>query len=142
MKDALGAVQTVLVLGGTSEIALATVRRLARDRCRRVVLAVRDTEAAAPDLVNAEVLHAFRRLVQIGALDGNRAGAAVGLLATMAVRRVGTTGLMSRVWALRDNLTAYDATYVALAEALACPLVTADRRLANAPGLRCAVDLV
>ncbi len=48
MKDALGAVQTALVLGGTSEIALATVRRLARDRLRRVVLAVRDPEAAAP----------------------------------------------------------------------------------------------
>jgi decaprenylphospho-beta-D-erythro-pentofuranosid-2-ulose 2-reductase len=47
MKDALGAVQTVLVLGGTSEIAVATVRRLARDRCRTVVLAVRDPEAAA-----------------------------------------------------------------------------------------------
>lgn len=46
MKDALGGVQTVLVLGGTSEIALATVRRLARDRCRRVVLAVRDPGAA------------------------------------------------------------------------------------------------
>ena len=46
MKDALGAVQTVLVLGGTSEIAVATVRRLARDRCRTVVLAVRDPEAA------------------------------------------------------------------------------------------------
>ena len=46
MKDALGAVQSVLVLGGTSEIALATVRRLARDRCRKVVLAVRDLEGA------------------------------------------------------------------------------------------------
>lgn len=58
MKDALGAVQTVLVLGGTSEIALATVRRLARDRCRRVVLAVRDPEAAAPvaDALRAEGL--------------------------------------------------------------------------------------
>ena len=48
MKDALGAVQTALVLGGTSEIALATVRRLAQDRCRRVVLAVRDPAAAEP----------------------------------------------------------------------------------------------
>ena len=48
MKDALGAVQTALVLGGTSEIAQATLRRLARDRCRRVVLAVRDPAAAEP----------------------------------------------------------------------------------------------
>ena len=48
MKDALGAVQTALVLGGTSEIGLATVRRLAQDRCRRVVLAVRDPAAAGP----------------------------------------------------------------------------------------------
>lgn len=108
----------------------------------RVLEALRDNEAAAPDLVNAEVLHAFRRIVQLGALDAGRAQAGIDLLATMGVRRVGTTGLMGRIWALRDNLTPYDATYVALAEALSCPLVTADRRLAASPVVDVAVVLV
>jgi predicted nucleic acid-binding protein len=53
-----------------------------------------------------------------------------------------TAALLRRVWELRDNVTAYDACYVALAEALRCPLVTADRRLAKAPGTRCEFDLV
>jgi predicted nucleic acid-binding protein len=50
--------------------------------------------------------------------------------------------LLARVWKLRDNVSTYDAAYVALAEALDCPLLTADRRLAQAPGLRCAVELL
>lgn len=49
---------------------------------------------------------------------------------------------MPRIWALRSNLTVYDAWYVALAEALAIPLVTTDRRLAGAPAISCDVELV
>ena len=51
-------------------------------------------------------------------------------------------GLLSRIWELRDNVSAYDATYVAVAEALEAPLVTADGRLARAPGPRCTVTVV
>lgn len=51
-------------------------------------------------------------------------------------------GLIDRIWDLRANLSAYDATYVALAEALACPLLTADRRLAAAPGPVCTIQVV
>ena len=50
--------------------------------------------------------------------------------------------LLRRMWALGDNVTAYDATYIALAEALSCPLLTADIRLASSPGLRCAIEVV
>jgi predicted nucleic acid-binding protein len=50
--------------------------------------------------------------------------------------------LLPRVWQLRGNLTAYDASYIALAEALDCPLLTADRRLAGAPGVRATVITV
>jgi predicted nucleic acid-binding protein len=92
--------------------------------------------------VNAEVLHAFRRLVNAEALTAERGHQAIELLATMALRRVGTTGLLARAWALRDNVTPYDAMYVALAERLACPLLTADRRLADSPGVDVPVILV
>lgn len=53
-----------------------------------------------------------------------------------------TVALLRRVWELRHNLTAYDGCYVALAEAVECPLLTADRRVANAPGLRCGVEVL
>jgi predicted nucleic acid-binding protein len=76
---------------------------------------------------------------QIGADD---AGAALARWARLGVRRFAVVGLLARVWELRDNLTAYDATYVALAEALACELVTADARLAQAPGPRCRITVV
>ncbi len=60
----------------------------------------------------------------------------------LGLERVGVSGLLGRVWELRENLSAYDATYVALAEALESPLVTADGRLARAPGPRCTITLV
>ena len=60
----------------------------------------------------------------------------------MAITRHGVFALFDRIWELRDNLTAYDAAYVALAEAIDCPLVTADARLSRAAGLRCAVTVV
>ena len=62
--------------------------------------------------------------------------------ASLGLRRLAVVGLLSRIWELRDNLSAYDATYVALAEALACELVTADARLAQAPGPTCAITVV
>lgn len=71
----------------------------------------------------------------------------VGWAALDAWRRLGMTryaavGLLDRVWQLRDNLSSYDAAYVALAEALDCALLTGDRRLARGPGIRCPVTLV
>jgi predicted nucleic acid-binding protein len=64
------------------------------------------------------------------------------VLANLGIRRHGSTGLQGRVWRLRGNLTAYDATYLALAETLGCPLLTSDRRLARAVGPRCLIQLV
>lgn len=60
----------------------------------------------------------------------------------MGIVRYGTHGLLGRVWELRDNLSAYDAGYVALAEALGCTLVTADARVSRAPGVRCSITVV
>ncbi len=58
------------------------------------------------------------------------------------MRRFAVVGLLARIWELRDNVTAYDAAYVALAEGLACELVTADARLAQAPGPTCSITVV
>ncbi len=70
------------------------------------------------------------------------AEAALSDFAELRIDRYDTAALARRIWELRDNLTTYDAGYVALAEALDCPLITADRRLARAPGIRCAIELV
>jgi predicted nucleic acid-binding protein len=60
----------------------------------------------------------------------------------LGVARYPTVSLLHRVWELRQNLSAYDAGYVALAEHLGCPLLTADSRLGRAPGVRCTITLV
>ena len=77
-----------------------------------------------------------------GTLPARRFASAVRDLEELAIDRYPTLRLMWRAYELRDNVTAYDAAYVALAEALECPLVTADGRLAKAPGVRCEVELL
>jgi predicted nucleic acid-binding protein len=104
--------------------------------------AVARETVAAPHLVDVEVAHALRAQVRRGRVDADDALAALVRWARLGLRRFGVVGLLPRVWALRDHLTAYDATYVALAEALGCRLVTADARLARAPGVKCAVTVV
>ena len=89
-----------------------------------------------PALLDAEVVQALRRLVRLGICDEARAGASVEILQDMPLTRHVLDPLLPRMWELRANLTAYDACYVALAEALACPLLTFDEGLAGAPGVR------
>lgn len=96
----------------------------------------------APHLVDAEVLSVLRRLNLAGRLDQHLAETMIGALAQLGIRRHGGTGLLLRIWGLRGNLSAYDASYVALAESLRCPLLSADRRLARATGPLCAIHLV
>ncbi len=88
----------------------------------------------APHLVETEVLHALRRWVTQGQLEARRAQAALEDLGDLPLVHHAHAPLRERVWSLRDRLTAYDATYVALAEALDATLVTADGRLARAAG--------
>ena len=102
----------------------------------RAVLRLLDRErASAPDLINAEVLGALRRLVAAGLVEPARARLAVADLAQSDIRRVSTGPLMARAWDLRDNLTPDDAMYVALAERLDCAILTLDGRLSRAPTL-------
>jgi predicted nucleic acid-binding protein len=67
---------------------------------------------------------------------------AIGRLQALRIERHTHSPLLPRIWGLRENVTPYDAAYVALAEALGVPLLTADARLANAPGIRCEVELL
>ena len=78
----------------------------------------------------------------IGEIDRDRGAAALADLADLPVRRYPHDILLPRVWELRNNLTAYDAVYVALAEALDAPLLTRDKRLAAAAGHHARVELV
>lgn len=97
---------------------------------------------SAPDLVDVETVAVLRKRWLAGTLSARRFASAVGDLEALAIERYPTLRLMGRAYELRDNVTAYDAAYVALAEALDCRLVTADARLARAPGVRCQVELV
>ena len=101
----------------------------------------RDPALHAPHLVDLEVLSVLRRQAA-GLLDARRAGFALDDLVDLPLVRYPHAGFARRVWELRGNLTPYDAAYVALAEALGCPLVTADARLARAPGTRCDVEVL
>ncbi len=110
------------------------------DRARTRLLA--DRELHVPDMIDLEVLSVLRKHLRRGSLDDRRAGLALNDLQALAVTRYPALPFLDEVWRLRDNLTPYDGAYVALALALDCPLLSADERLAAAPGLPCAVELL
>lgn len=109
------------------------LRREAYDQLARVLLVPAEV-LHAPHLLDVEVAHVLRRLEQAGTLSSVRAEEALDDLRALRIVRHPTLVLLDRVWALRRNLSAYDALYVALAEALEAPLVTTDQRLSRAPG--------
>lgn len=88
-----------------------------------------------PHLADIEVAQTLRRYVMHGELDTRTAVAAFADLRDLDLERHGHEPLLDRVWALRRNVTAYDAVYLALAEALDTVLLTCDERLARAPGI-------
>ncbi|MDP9441093.1 MAG: type II toxin-antitoxin system VapC family toxin [Actinomycetota bacterium] len=95
-----------------------------------------------PDLLRIEVTSVLRRHANWGRLTQEQADGAISDLLAFPITVFPTGPLLQRVWELRQNLTAHDGCYVALAEAVDSPLVTADRRLANAPGLCCEVQVL
>lgn len=109
------------------------------DLCRAQI---RGQVIAAPDLLHVEVLSAVRRHTASGGLSLRQADDAIDDLLALPVTIYPAASLLRRCWELRDNVTAYDACYVALAEALGCTLLTTDARLAKAPGPRCQFDVV
>ena len=96
----------------------------------------------APHLLDLEVAQVIRRYWRAAELTEDRAGEALADFGDLRIHRHPHEPLLSRVWGLRHNLTAYDAAYVALAEALGGPLLTRDRKLASAPGHTAVVEIV
>jgi predicted nucleic acid-binding protein len=129
-----------LIVLDASAVALALLGNDgAAHRTRELLRADR---LLAPELLDLEVVSYVRRGVRQGHIGSQRALQALSDLASLPVRRISHRPLLSRIWDLRDNVSAYDAAYVALAETFRAPLLTADARLARAPGLRCEVQLV
>lgn len=110
--------------------------QVARDRL------VRGGDLVAPDLVDVETVSVLRKRWLAGDLSTLRLSAAIDDLEDLPLTRFPTLPLMRRAYELRGNVTPYDAAYVALAEQLDCSLVTADSRLASAPGVRCPVEVL
>jgi predicted nucleic acid-binding protein len=99
-------------------------------------------QVAAPDLVDVETVAVLRKRWLAGTLSVRRFANAIGDLEAIDLDRYPTLPLMRRAFDLRANVTAYDATYVALAEVLQCELLTGDQRLAGSPGARCTIRVL
>ena len=96
----------------------------------------------APHLLSVEVAQVFRRYAATGAITLDIAEAAIADLAALDIEHYAHEPFLGRVWELRDNVTAHDAVYLALAEVLAAPLLTLDAKLAASPGHHASVELL
>ncbi len=101
-----------------------------------------DEQLHVPHLIDPEVANGLRRRVAAQQVQADAAWTALSSWQRLGVTRYAMIGLLNRVWELRENVSAYDASYVALAELLDCSLLTADARLARAPGTRCPITVV
>ncbi|WP_243654710.1 type II toxin-antitoxin system VapC family toxin [Nocardia alba] len=110
------------------------------DSCRAALEA--DNRWIAPQHWTVEVLSVIRRFTRAGTIGTEQATRAVLALEKLDPEVPVTCVLVARIWELRDDLTAYDAAYVAAAESYGCDLLTTDARLANAPGITCTVRIL
>jgi predicted nucleic acid-binding protein len=101
-----------------------------------------DQQLHAPHVIDSEVASGLRRRVMSRQMSAEAGWAALDTLRRLGMTRYPGFAVVDRVWELRDNLSAYDACYVALAEMLGCDLLTADARLSRAPGIRCAITVM
>lgn len=117
-------------VSGSTERNLGAFRLLTRDVC------------FAPHLLDLEVLSALKGMLHRSEISEPAANLARRDLAALPVTRTPHEPLLERCWELRDNLSIYDASYVALAELMGATLLTSDQRLARSPGIRCDVELL
>jgi len=101
-----------------------------------------EDELHAPHLLDVEIAQGLRRLVRSGEVSSGRAEEAIADLADLDLHRHAHLDLLDRAWKLRDNISAYDAMYVALAEAIEAPIVTCDSPLAKTPGHRARIEVI
>jgi predicted nucleic acid-binding protein len=133
-------VSAPVVLDASAAVELLVLSAVGRRLAHR--LADPDVEIHAPHLMAVEVTQVLRREVAAGRMTSARGRAAVDDLVDLGVQRHDHEVLLPRVWQLRDNVTAYDAVYLALAEALDAPLLTLDARLGRAAGHQAAVEVL
>jgi predicted nucleic acid-binding protein len=101
-----------------------------------------EDEFHVPHLADVEVTQGLRRLVRAGDVSPGRAADAIADLADLDLHRHPHIDLVTRAWKLRENVTAYDAMYIALAEALEASIVTCDAPLAKSPGHRARIEVI
>jgi predicted nucleic acid-binding protein len=130
-----------VIVVDASVVLEALLRRANAAAVRERLLAGREM-LYAPHLLDIEVAHVIRRYAAIGDMAPERGRAALAILADLPLRRYRHDFLLQRVWEFRNNFTAYDAVYVALAEALDVPLLTRDQRLAGAARAHVRVEVV
>lgn len=120
------------------DIAIATPDGMVlRDRLSRDGGAL-----AAPDVIELEVLQTLRRQLRNDRFTQKRASEALAIFDALEIERFSHRPLRARIWALKDNLTAYDAAYFALAEWLDAPLWTRDEKFGGVPGHRAIVEIL
>lgn len=130
----------MIVLDASAALELVLVTPTGQ-RLACIVEQKRDT-IHAPHLIDLEVLQAVRRFARSGQIHPTRAAEVLQDFADLRIHRYSHLALAGRVWELRDNVTAYDAAYLALAEALTAPLITCDTALATVPGIRARVEVL
>jgi predicted nucleic acid-binding protein len=130
----------VIVLDASALIELILGTSAGKSLAARI--ATPETGLHIPHLADIEVAQVLRRYLRNNVIDSTVAATALGDLRALDLQRHAHEPLLQRVWALRDNLSAYDAVYVALAEVLDATLLTCDARLAAAPGVACRIEIV
>ena len=101
-----------------------------------------EDELHVPHLLDVEIAQGLRRLVRSGEVSSGRAEEAIADLNDLDLHRHAHLDLLDRAWKLRESISAYDAMYVALAEAIEAPIVTCDSPLAKAPGHRARIEVI
>jgi predicted nucleic acid-binding protein len=124
-----------------SVILEVLIQSPAADRIEERIFSQRET-LHAPHLIDLEVVQVLRRYSRSGEVSSDRALEAIRDFSDLHIAKYPHAVFLSRIWELRDNFTAYDAAYIALAEALGAPLLTRDVALAAAPGHTARVELV
>ena len=119
-------------------MAVASVGNGADRALRRIAREL----ALAPHVVDLEVTSALRRMLRRGEVTADGARRGLRRLGRLRIRRVEHTPLIVRCWEMRDNMTPYDASYVALAEQTGATLLTMDARMTRAPGINCEVAIL